>query len=63
MKRTNLRNIAVGFRGAHWDGRKRGFWIGVFTMSVYYILWESIGYWAVLVPCIVGALVQSRRPS
>ncbi len=60
---TNLRSISVGLKRAHWDGRKRGFWFGVFTMCVYYILLESIGYWAALVPFIAGAVVQSRRPS
>ncbi len=63
MKRTNLRNLAVGLRRAHWDGRKRGFWIGVFTMSVYYILADSIGYWAALLPFVVSVVVQGRRPS
>ncbi len=60
---TNLRSISVGLKRAHYDGRKQGFFIGILTMGVYFMLSGVVGYWALLVMVVAGAVVQGRRPS
>ena len=62
-RRTHLRSIGVGLKRAHYDGRKQGFLIGVFTMGIYFTLSGVVGYWALLVMVVAGAVIQGRRPS
>ena len=64
MGNTNLGNLRVGFARVHYDGRKQGFWIGILSMTGYYMLSGVVGVWIALVPILLAAaVVHGRRPS
>ncbi len=64
MKKTNLRNVAIGLGRAYHDGRRRGFWIGVLVAISYHLL-EGYGFmWIGLASVLTVALLVHRgRPS
>lgn len=63
-RKINLSNLAVGFARAHYDGRQRGYWVGVLAMTAYYLLSPIVGTWLALVPlALATAAVYGKRPS
>lgn len=56
-------SLKIGFDRAYWDGRKRGFWIGVGVVSIYDLLAaEGWGWLGVVMILGASIVVHWRRP-